>query len=199
MPGTSTNVVNEAVWVLKGADMDNLTALGYTAKGSDVTLNINENIVDQLVAQMGETPIDGYFNGTTAEITVDFAELVNWNLWPEILVNGELQYNDETPPDNRYASNRIADTTFVGRKCSSVWEYLVLRPIELYTDPTTETVRDWVFPRVVAVNTDSITFGIESPQVAPVTFRAYGDDTATDGANVFYRGKFVDAATWTAL
>ena len=198
MAGTVSNLVNEPVWVLVGADIDSLAALGYTAKGSDVTITPGQNWIPQMAAQTGEMPLELYDNGQTLEVSVDFAEVVNWDLWPELFLSGEKQLDQATPPDNRFTSHQIADVTLVGRKGTSVDQFLVLRPVELYADAATETVRDFVVPMAVCTNVAEIPFGIETPQTITATFTAIGNPAASDGSVLWHRGLTTADTTWAA-
>jgi hypothetical protein len=196
MPGTATNVVNEPVWVLYGDAIGSLTNLGYTAKGSDVTVNIGQNWIPQMVAQTGEMPIEMYDNGQTIEVTIEFAEVVNWDLWPEVFSMSEKQDDDTTATWDRIVSHSESAVSLVGTKGTDNAKMLVLRPIELYTDATTETARDFVIPQAVCTNVGEIPFGIDNPQILPVTFTGIGDPAASDGEVLWYRGR--TTGTWTA-
>jgi hypothetical protein len=197
-PGTVGNLVNEPCWVLLGSAIGTLTLLGYTAKGSDVVVTPGLNWIPQMAAQTGEMPLEMYENGQTMEVTVDFAEVVNWDLWQELFLAGEKQEDQATPPDNRFTSHKIADVSLVGRKGTDSAQILLLRPVELYADTTTETVRDFVIPQAVCTNLGDIPFGIETPQTVSATFTAIGDPSATDGAMLWYRGLTTADTAWAA-
>ena len=180
--GTATNAVNEPVWVLIGSAIGSLTVLGYTAEGSDVSVNIGQNWIPRTHAQTGQMPTDFYDGGQTIEVTVDFDEVVNWDLWPEAFQMGEKQVDTDTVPANRFTSHKIAAVTLAGTAASTLSQILVLRPTALYVDATTETVRDFVVPKAFCSNVGEIPFGLESPNILPVTFSGIGDPAATDGA-----------------
>jgi hypothetical protein len=186
--GTVSNTKHEPVWVLVGADTANLTNLGYVNSG-DVSINIGQNWVDATFHQTGAMPLEGYDNGQTCEVTVEFAEICNWDLWAEVFKMGEKQEDSGCASNIRFASHsESTSAVMAGTTATSLTQVLVLRPAALYTNATTETVRDFVIPQALCVSVDSIPFNTETPNILPVTFRAYGNTDASDGQVLWYRG-----------
>jgi hypothetical protein len=195
LPGTASNRIHEPVWVLIGADEDNLTNLGYCNTG-DVTVDIGQNWVVSTSAQTGEMPLDFYDNGQTIEVTCEFQEVINWDLWAEAFLMGSTQTNTETPQDTRFTSHDEDVTgALVGQSGLALAQMLVLRPVALYTDTSTQTERDFVVVQALCTNVGSIPFGVATPQVLPLTFSGIADMSATDGAVLWYRGK--TDGTWS--
>ena len=199
MAGTVANLVNEPVWVLAGAGMDSLALLGYTAKGSDVTVNIGQNWVPKHAHQTGELVLDMYDNGQTCEITVDFAEVLDIDLWIALFSAGQQQDDTDSPINERFTSHKIADVSLVGRSALTVDQFICLRPIRLYADAATETAGDFVIPQGVCTNVGEFLYGIETQQSMPATFTAIADPAAADGTVLWYKGLTTEGAgAWAA-
>ncbi len=196
--GTVSNTKNEPVWVLVGADIDNLTNLGYVNSG-DVSINIGQNWIDATFHQTGAMPLEGYDNGQTIEVTVEFSEICNWDLWPEAFKVGEKQVDSSCSSNVRFTSHSEATAAVMaGTTATSLTQYLCLRPAALYAAAATETVRDFVVPQALCVSVDSIPFNTETPNILPVTFRGYGNTDASDGEILWYRGLSTPVGTWGA-
>jgi len=199
MPGLVAYTKNEPVWVLVGADIDNLTNLGYVNTG-DVNINIGQNWVDATFHQTGAMPMEGYDNGQTIEVTVEFSEICNWDLWAEVFKIGEKQEDSGCASNIRFTGHgESAALVFAGTTATSLAQYLCLRPAALYVDATTQTVRDFVIPRALAVAVDTIPFNTETPNILPVTFRGYANPMASDGEILWYRGMSTPDTAWVAV
>jgi hypothetical protein len=198
MPGTVSNTKNEPVWVLVGSAMNSLTNLGYVNTG-DVNINIGQNWIDATFHQTGAMPLEGYDNGQTIEVTLEFSEICNWDLWAEVLKMGEKQVDSSCSSNVRFASHSEATAVVLaGTTATSLTQFLCLRPAALYADTSTETARDFVVPQALCVSIDSIPFNTETPNILPVTFRGYGNPAASDGEILWYRGLTTATGTWGA-
>ena len=195
MAGSVANLIHEPVWVLLGVDEDTLANLGYINTG-DVTVTPGINYVDQMTHQTGALIVQKYENGQTLEITLEFAEIINWDVWAAAFRMGEEQEDAASPPLSRFASHTIAGGADVGTKGTTKAQMLVLRPMALYVDDATETARDFVVPQALCTNVDSIPFGIETPHILPVTFEAIGDPSATDGSVLWHYGPTTPTTDW---
>lgn len=174
--------------MLVGETMDALTNLGYVNTG-DVNVNIGQNWVDVTFHQTGAMVVEGYDNGQTIEATVEFSEICNWDLWAELFKMGEKQEDSGCASHVRFAGHSSsASAVLAGTTATSLTQYLCFRPVSLYSDATTETVRDFVIPQALCVNTDTIPFNTETPNILPVTFRGYGNPGAGNGEILYYRG-----------
>jgi hypothetical protein len=128
---------------------------------------------------------------------VEFAEVVNWDLWAEVFKMGEKQTDVSTPPETRFTSHSESATTILaGTKGTSLAQMLVLRPATDWTDAATETDRDFVIPLALCTNVDAIPFGAETPMILPVTFEGIGNPDASDGEVLWHRGRVT--GTWAA-
>lgn len=195
---TVSNTKNEPVWVLLGADMDNLTNMGYVNTG-DVTITPGQNWIDATFHQTGAMPLEGYDNGKTLEVTVEFAEICNWDLWAEVFKMGEKQVDSSCTANLRFASHSgSSSVVLAGTTATSLTQYLVLRPAALYVSAAADTVRDFVVPQALCVSVDAIPFNTETPNILPVTFRAYGNPAASDGEVLWYRGATTSVGSWGA-
>jgi hypothetical protein len=166
-----------------------MTALGYTGEDGGVSVNITQEWVPRTVAQCGVMPVEMYGNGQTIEVTVDLAEVVNWDLWANAFRMGEKQADGTTPTAiNRFVSHDADATVLVGETGTSLDQYLILRPTALWVDADTTTVRDFVVPQAICTNVGEIPFGVETPQILPLTFMGIGNPAASDGEVLWYRG-----------
>ena len=198
MSGVLSYTKNEPVWVLVGQTYDALTNLGYVNTG-DVNINIGKNWVDATFHQTGAMPLEGYDNGQTIEVTVEFSEICNWDLWAELFKTGEKQVDDGCSSNVRFTSHASASgTPMTGTTATTLTQMLFLRPVALYADASTETERDFVIPRALCVSIDTIPFNTETPNILPVTFRGYGDPGAANGEALYYRGLTTSIGAWGA-
>jgi hypothetical protein len=174
-----------------------MTALGYTAEGSDVTVNIGQNWIPRTHHQTGQMPTNFYDGGQTIEVTIDFDEIVNWDLWAEVFKIGEKQVDSGCSENVRFTGH-ASSPLLSGTAATSLDQFLILRPTALYTDADTETARDFVIPRAIPTNLGDIPFGLETPNIVPVTFMGIGDPSATDGSVLWYRGLTTPITAWGA-
>ncbi len=173
--------------------------LGFTNEG-DISISMNQEWVSQTVAQAGANEVQAYNKGGTPTISVELAEIYNWDNWIVAFPNAEKQADDATPPANRIAGHSATTTTeYIGQKATSVAQNLVIRPAVDYTDETTETANDFLIPLAYCSSVGDIPFGVDTPMVLPLEFRALFDPAATLGANQWIYGMDADATgTWAA-
>ncbi len=194
MPGTVANLFHEQVWVVY-----NDVLLGLTGEG-DVTVSWNTEWIDQMAQQTGGHILESYEKGGPPTIQVNLAEIANLDNFVVAFAAGQKQVDTDTTPNNRFAGGSLtANAAYTGTKASAVASQLVLRPTSLYTDGTTETVRDMMFPKAWCRNVDDIPFGIDTPAELSLTFGVLFDPAATDGDYEWIRGlETAVAGTWAA-
>lgn len=193
MPGTVSYTNNEPMWIVY-----NSTLLGFCGEG-DVTLSIKGEWVDKLSHQTGNYLLDAFWKGERATVTADFSEVDNWDNWAVAFPIGEKQEDTDTPPNNRIVSNSsTANTPYIGARAESHDAKLILRPVALYVDASTETVRDVVLPKAFVREMGDVVYSIDNEELLPITWEALFDPDASSGAHLWFRGLETATGAWSA-
>ncbi len=194
MPGTATYLNHVPSWVIL-----NDVLLGFTNDG-DISVNMNQEWVSQFTTQTGANEVQAYNKGGTPTISVDLAEVYNWDNWIAAFPNAEKQVDTDTPVNNRIAGHDAAGTAqYVGQKATTVALQLVIRPVTDYTDETTETGNDFFFPLTYCANVGDIPFGLDTPLSLSLEFRALFNPAASLGQYQWVYGLETEGAgAWVA-
>ena len=194
MPGTVSYLQKEPVWVLAGADIDNLVLLGLLNEG-DATVTITPTWTDQLAHQTGVSIIQKYFNGSNIVAEFELAEVLNVDIWETVFPMGDKVVDESTPPEEGFAfSKDLTTEPYVGQKGTAKGLCWCFRPVRSYVDASTETDDELVIPVGVSVGPVVLTFSTDTAQVLPVEIHGLFDPDGTDGRNFAYRG--LSAGTW---
>lgn len=199
MAGTASYLNHEQMFILAGTDMTStMTLLGIIGEG-DVTLTISQDWADETIGSSTYVK-EKYFKGAQAYFEATLAEIGNIDTWAAIFLLSEVQEDTASPPLNRIVSNSsTAAAQYFGQKATSHAKIWCLRPVTLYTDATTETARDIVFPRGIAMPNGAMELGIDSAHVAPFRVDALYDPADTLGEHLWYRGITTPTGAWTAV
>jgi len=193
MAGTATYLNHGPMWVIYNA-----VNLGFLNEG-EVTLTINQDWVDQLCHQTGSHVVQSYFKGEQVDVEASLAEITNLDNWVVAFQTAQKQKDTATPPINRIASGSATTTApYIGTTATSVAKVLILRPVSLYTDASTETAQDFVIPKAFCRNAGAIPHGIDTANVLPLHFSGIFDPAATEGEYLWVRGKLTGTGAWTA-
>ena len=105
MPGTVSYLQKEPVWVLAGADIDNLTLLGLLNEG-DATVTITPTWTDQVAHQTGASILQKYYNGSNIVAEFELAEVLNWAIWETVFPMGDRVEDESTPMEDGFSFNK---------------------------------------------------------------------------------------------
>lgn len=186
--GTVGNLQIEPMWALAGAAMNSLVLYGFINQG-DLTVTVTPTWTDQMVHQGGTHVVQKYFNGKTAVAEFELAEVLNYAMWEEVFPTGEHQMDDATPPQARFAFDKVLATEpYVGQKGTALAQFFVFRPMRLYTDTSTETVGDIVISQGLSVGPVVLTGSTENPMVLPFEVHGIWNPAATEGEDLVHYG-----------